>query len=264
MGNDRIEKAEKWVLPAYSVILTMSLVCCTAAAQQIAPVTSQNSPSVTVAKSQGEKETEREIQKQEQSQRILGVVPMFGTTSRQDPPPLTASQKFHLFAKSSFDPFVFVSAGIQAGISQSQNEFPAYGQGMAGYAKRYAATLGDSTSGSFFGGFLYPVLLKQDPRYFRLGQGSAKHRIGYALAQAFVCRTDKGGRAFNYSSVLGAFSSGALSNAYYPPSDRGFGLTMSRTGISMIYGSAGGLVDEFWPDIHHKFFEKHKKKQPTP
>jgi len=249
------------------VTLTISLfVCCTAASQQIPSTTSPEVPSATAAapSSQPEKEIERQIRKSEQSQRILGVVPMFGTTNRRDPPPLTVGQKFHLFAKSAFDPFVFATSGIQAGIGQAQDDFPGYGQGVAGYTKRYAATFGDSTSATFFGAFLYPVLLKQDPRYFRLGQGTAKRRIGYALAQAFVCHTDKGGRAFNFSSVLGAFSSGALSNAYYPPSDRGFGLTMSRTGISMIYGSAGGLVDEFWPDIHHKFFEKKKKQQPTP
>ena len=38
----------------------------------------------------------------------------------------------------------------------------------------------------FFSNFSYPVLLKEDPRYFRLGEGSLKHRIGYAIAQEFV------------------------------------------------------------------------------
>ena len=33
---------------------------------------------------------------------------------------------------------------------------------------------------------------------------------------------------------------------------------MSRAGISLLYGSAGALFDEFWPDIQHRFFHKHK------
>ena len=199
---------------------------------------------------------EKELQKQEQSQRMLGVVPMFGVTSRQSAAPLTAGEKFHLFAKSSFDPFVYVAGGFQAGLGQATDEFPGYGQGAEGYGKRYGATLADEVSSGFFSNFFYPVLLKEDPRYFRSGEGSIKHRIGYSLAQEFVCRTDKGGRSFNWSNVLGSFSTGALSNTYYPQSDRGFGLTMSRSGISLLYGSAGGLIDEFWPDIQRKFFHK--------
>lgn len=201
-------------------------------------------------------ESEKEMRKKEQSQRILGIVPMFGVTSRQNAPPLTAGEKFHLFLKSSIDPFNFVAVGIQAGIGQASDEFPEYGQGAAGYGKRYGAALADSVSSNFFG-FFFDVLLKEDPRYFRLGEGTVKHRIGYSLAQEFVCRKDRGGRTFNFSNVLGAISAGGVSNAYYPPSDRGFGLTLSRAGISLLYGSAGGLLNEFWPDIRKKL--PHKK-----
>lgn len=204
-------------------------------------------------------DTEKEIQKKEQSQRILSVVPRFGVTSRQNAPPLTTGQKFRLFAKQSFDPFQYFSAGLQAGVSQAENEFPGYGQGAAGYGKRYGASLADQVSSNFFANFVYPSLLKEDPRYFRLGEGSLRHRVFYSLAQEFVCHTDKGGRSFNWSNVLGAFSSGGLSNTYYPRSDRGFGLTMSRSAISLLYGSAGGLIDEFWLDVQRKLFHKHPR-----
>lgn len=200
---------------------------------------------------------EKDIQKKEQSQRILGVVPLFGMTSRHAPPPLTVGQKFHLFAKSSFDPFEYAAAGFQAGLGQATNEFPGYGQGAAGYGKRFGASLADQVSSNFFANFFWPVLLKEDPRYFRLGEGSFKHRMFYSLAQEFVTRTDKGTRRFNFSNFFGAFSSGGLSNVYYPQTDRGLSLTMSRSAISLLYGSAGGLIDEFWPDINRKLFHKH-------
>jgi hypothetical protein len=203
---------------------------------------------------------EKEKQKEEQSQRILGVVPQFSVTSRQNAAPLSVEQKFHLFTRSAFDPFEFAAAGFQAGIGQATNEFPGYGQGAAGYGKRYGASLADEISSGFFSNFAYPALLKEDPRYFRLGQGSIKHRIGYSLAQEFVTRTDQGTRRFKFSNVLGAFSAGGLSNVYYPRSDRGFGLTMSRSAIFLAYGSAGGLIDEFWPDIQHKLFHHKPKK----
>lgn len=219
------------------------------------------SPAQTTQASGTQAETEEQIRKREESQRILGVVPMFGVTSRHHPPPLTPGQKFHLFLKGTVDPFTWAAIGAQAGISQAQNNFPAYGQGAAGYGKRYGAALADSTSSGFFANFFYPVLLKEDPRYFRLGEGTIKHRIGYSLAQEFVGRNDAGGKIVNWSNILGGFSSGGLSNLYYPPADRGFGLTMSRVGISFMYGSAGGIISEFWPDIDRKFIHK---KHPDP
>jgi hypothetical protein len=222
--------------------------------------TQQQSDSSSQQKPTPQTDQEKEIQKKEQSQRIMGVVPQFGMTSRQNAPPLTTRQKFHLFAKSSFDPFEWAAAGLQAGLGQATNEFPGYGQGAAGYGKRYGASIADQVSSNFFANFFYPSLFKEDPRYFRMGEGSIKHRIFYSLEQEFVCHTDKGGRSFNWSNVLGAFTSGAISNAYYPSTDRGAGLTASRSAIALLYGSAGGLVDEFWTDIHNKFSHKHSDK----
>jgi len=112
--------------------------------------------------------------------------------------------------------------------------------------------------------FSLSTLFKHDPRYFRLGNGTFKRRLLYGLAQEFVCHTDKGGRSFSYSNVLGALSGGALSNAYYPSSDRGFRLTMSRSGLALAYGAAGGLISEFWPDIQRKLFQKRKKENAAP
>ena len=201
---------------------------------------------------------EKEVEKEEQSQRMLGVIPQFGTTSRHDAPPLTSGAKFHLFVKSAFDPVELSMVGLQAGFSQAEDEFPEYGQGRAGYGKRYGATLADEVSGGFFANYFYSVLLKEDPRYFRSGEGSIKHRIGYALLQEVVCRTDKGGRSFGWENALGAFSAGGLANAYYPPAERGFGLTMSRSAIALGYGGLGGLVDEFYPDITRRLFHKNK------
>jgi hypothetical protein len=204
-------------------------------------------------------EKEREIQRQEQSQRLLRTLPNFATTNRRDPPPLTPAQKFHLFRKSAFDPVEFGVVGMQAAISQGEDEFPEYGQGASGFGKRYGATLADEVSSSFFTDYFYPVIFKEDPRYFRLGEGSIKHRLGYALKQEVICHTDRGGRSVSWENAFGALTSGAVSNAYYPESDRGLGLTMSRSAISAAYGSLGGVVDEFYPDINHWLFHRHQK-----
>jgi len=227
--------------------------------QEPAKFSSRTAAQAASTPQQSHKADEKQKQKEEQSKRILGVFPQFSTTSRHDALPLTSDQKFHLFVKNSFDPFQYAFAAFEAGVGQATNSFPGYGQGAAGYAKRYGASIADLTSGNFFAGYVYPSLLKQDPRYFRSGKGSVTHRIFYSFAQAFVCRTDKGGRSFNWSNVLGIFTAGTISNAYYPSTDRGAGLTASRSAVNLAYGSIGGLLDEFWPDIERKFFHKNNR-----
>ncbi len=241
--------------------LFASCLAVNAAAQQSTPQPATDAPAKPQPQTGQQTDQEKELKKKEQSQRILGIAPEFGVTSRKDAAPLTKGEKFHLFTKSAFDPFNFASAGFQAGLGQLQNEFPGYGQGAEGYGKRYGASFADQVSSNFFSNYFYPVLLKEDPRYFRLGEGSIKHRILGSLKQEFVCRTDSKKHSFSWSNILGAFSAGGLSNAYYPQTDRGLGLTLSRSSISLGYGSIGGLVDEFWPDINRKLFHKHDNGQ---
>src|SRR5262249_42364214 len=214
-------------------------------------------PSQSKAEMQAQDDNANE--KKEQSERTLGVIPRFGTTDRMNAPPLKPGAKFKLFVKTSFDPAIITIAAVQAGVSQADNQFGGYGQGAEGYGKRFGGAFADEVCAGFFGNFLYPILFRQDPRYFRLGRGGFMRRFGYSLAQGFVCHTDSGGRAFNSSSVLGVFTAGSVSNFYYPLEDRGFKLTMSRSGLALGYASAGNLMSEFWPDIKRKVFKKDRK-----
>jgi hypothetical protein len=105
-------------------------------------------------------------------------------------------------------------------------------------------------------GFL-PAVLHQDPRYFRLGHGTTRHRLLYAMATSFICKHDNTGKwEPNYSNVLGNIASGALSNLYYPSTDSGFGQTISNGMIVTGEGTVGALLQEFWPDISRKFLHK--------
>jgi hypothetical protein len=260
-------------------VLLCSLALCAALIAQTADPDTQSQPASsgeqstqpaksapeTPQASSGKTEDEKEVERKEQSHRLLGVIPDFGTTSRHDASPLTPGEKFHLFTKSAFDPVEFGVVGLQAGLSQAEDEFPEYGQGAAGFGKRYGSTLADEISSSFWANYFYPVLLKEDPRYFRLGEGTIGQRFKYALSQEVIAHTDSGGRSFAWENVLGAFTTGGVSNLYYPPAERGLGLTLSRSAISIGYGSLGGLVDEFYPDIaKHLFHHRDKAPQAQP
>ena len=159
------------------------------------------------------------------------------------------------------DPVSFLVIGGVAGVQQSQNNFPGYGQGAQGYAKRYAASYGDLLSGTLIGSAILPSLLKQDPRYFYKGTGSKRSRILYALANAVICKGDNGHWQTNYSGILGSLAAGGLSNLYYPAEDRnGARLTFENAAIGIGTSGALNLVEEF---VVKKFTPKNSSQVPT-
>ena len=198
---------------------------------------------------------------QKDAKHMMGVVPAHGITNDKNAAPLTPSGKFRLFTDTVTDPFVVVAAGLQAGLSQAQNDSAGYGQGAAGYAKRFGAAYSDIAIGGFMTNYAFPSLLKEDPRYFRTGSGPFKKRLGHALASPFVTRTDSKTTRFNWSNVLGTITAGGISNLYYPAADRGVGLVFSKAAIGILYGTLGSIFSEFGPDIGKKM-SKPKPKAP--
>ena len=189
---------------------------------------------------------ERQIREQEQ-QRVLGVLPNFHVSYDLHALPLTAGQKFELSWKSRLDPVRFATVGIFAGVQQARGNFAGFGQGASGYTKRYAAAYANLFTGSMITQVLLPSLLRQDPRYFYKGTGSVPARIGYAISRTVIRKGDSGHWQPNYSGILGRLTSGALSNLYYPAQDRkGVRLTLENTAIGIGGAAVGYLAQEFF------------------
>ncbi len=199
--------------------------------------------------------------KQEESQRIAGIIPNFNAVNSGKAEPISPGQKFHLFFKSSVDPYQFALAGIDAGIGQAENSNPGYFQGFKGYARRYGANYGDNVDGNFWGNAVLPSLLHQDPRYFRMGHGPFFHRFLYSVSTTVRTRGDNGKWQPAYSNLTGNLIGAAISNVYYPDGDRGLYPTLRR-GLSVTYqGTIGGLLEEFYPDIADRYKKHHAAKQ---
>lgn len=207
---------------------------------------------------------EKEV-KQEETQRLLVVVPNFNTVLSGRATPLDKGQKTELAVHATFDPFNFVSAVLLAGLSEYEGTNRGYGWGPGGYFKRVGANLADVFDSTMLAGAVYPILLRQDPRFFRKATGPIKARIRHALLAPFVCLGDNGRSQPNYSNLLGNFTAGALSNVYYPAQDRGVSLSLINSSIVMVEGSLGNIGLEFAPDVEAYWKRRHSKdSSPTP
>jgi hypothetical protein len=180
----------------------------------------------------------------EEKQRVLGVVPNFYVAYDHDAAPLTAKLKFKLAWKAETDPVTILGAGFVAGLDQ-EGATPNYGEGAAGYAQRFGALYTNGFTDIMFGGAILPSLLHQDPRYYYQGEGSTRSRLMHALSAPFIAKGDNGRWEPNFSSVGGDLISGAISNAYYPQSNRGASLVFVNAGIITGGRMANGVIQEF-------------------
>lgn len=231
------------------------LVAQDAPAQSSSQTGTQSAPPEAKDKTQREK-AEEQIKEQEH-QRVLGIVPQFNTTYRSDAVSLTAGQKISLAFHSAVDPFTFAGAVLVAGYHEANDDYGGFGWGAEGFGKRTGAAYLDSFNGTMIGNGILPAVFHQDPRYFRLGHGSTTHRILYSAMTTVVCRHDNSHRwEPNYSNIGGNIAAGAISNLYYPSQNSGWGETISNGMVVTLEGTAGGLFQEFWPDISRKWFHK--------
>ena len=81
--------------------------------------------------------------------------------------------------RSAVDPAQFAIAGISAAYGQATDSHSSidstgfrhgYDQGTVAYFKRYGAAYADQFDGTILGNGVFPALLHQDARYFRLAQ----------------------------------------------------------------------------------------------
>lgn len=200
--------------------------------------------SVTVTAENKEELAEQQVQIAVQ-QRIGGLIPNFYSTYDWYAPPMGAKQKFQLGIRSIIDPVSFLAVAGIAGAEQYKNIFPAYGGGIEGYGKRYGAALANHVSGTLLGRAVYPSIFHQDPRYFYKGKGSILSRALYAISAAVIARGDDGRWKPNYSRVLGHFSAAAISNLYYPASDRGASLVVLNGLAGTGADAVANLIREF-------------------
>jgi hypothetical protein len=214
-------------------------------------------PADQTATQKSQHELADEQLKQQEKQRVMGVMATFNTTRDPNAVPLTAGQKYKLFLKSATDPWPFLLAGVVSSLNQANNSPPEWGQGWGPYAQRYGAAYSDYFIGNFIGNAVLPSLLHEDPRYFQKGKGKIINRILWAAGSSFWCKRDNGGWGPNWGNVGGNFIGTAIARVYYPASERNVKDTL-MDGLTVTYeGMPGAELIEFWPDI----VRAHQRKQ---
>jgi len=162
--------------------------------------------------------------------------------------PRTGAEKFQTFVDEARSPLTLGAVGINAGLMR-ETELGVIPRPQPNLIALYKVVLIQKESSAFFGKYLYPSLLKQDPRYYPSTSDSFLGRATYAASRILITRNDSGKRTLNTSYFLGLLTSVAIATAYRPYWARSSS-AMFKTFGSTIGSDAGiNLLHEFGPGI---------------
>lgn len=172
--------------------------------------------------------------------------------------PLTAREKFDVFLHSTYSPRTFANAAIDEAADRMKGEHlnRAYETGFRGVGQRYGINLATNETDVFFQRFLFPTLLKQDPRYFRNPDLPFFQRALYAMSRVLITRTDNGGQAFNSSRILSVAATRAVADLYVPGEQQGMHPIIGCVSFTLLRDAGENLIHEFWPDVRRKFLHR--------
>jgi hypothetical protein len=192
--------------------------------------------------------------------RLFGVIPNYRTVDASVPfARLSAKQKLNIARHDSFDWPNYVFAGVLTfATPSSKDQSASYGGGIEGFANRYVRSTADQITGNMLTEGLMPVVLHQDPRYFRPGTGTFKSRLGSALSQIVIARRDSGHRTFNASEWLGNAMAVGISNTY-SPNLNSWSARTQKWMLMISTDTFSNVMKEFGPDVKERLL-RHRHK----
>ena len=163
--------------------------------------------------------------------------------------PLTPKEKARLAVKNVLDPFNAVTIFANAAIAVGSDSHSDYGPGMHGFAKVVGVSYSEDMTGEFFGTFLIPSIVHQDPHYHRMPHATIKRRIFHAAAQVFWTQGDNGKGMLNYADLVGFPIDLEIANLYVPGERTNLPSTARRYVFGLALAPTDNFITEFLPDL---------------
>jgi hypothetical protein len=174
-------------------------------------------------------------------------------------PPLYADDKWIFWLHQEARVSTAFPALISAGYGQL-TDTPRYGSDSEAFGDRLGAAVLRQASFRFFCSSLFPVIVHEDPRYFRKATGGYLSRARWAARRVLITQNDSGSHGFNFSNIVGHLAASALTPLYYPARSANVRVVMQTWGTS-IAGSVGdNLFLEFGPDLLEKW-RRHRERK---
>ena len=171
--------------------------------------------------------------------------------------PLTSRELLRWFTANTIDPSNLAGEAAEAALGTAPNRPNAYGPHWAGFGQRYGIGLSGDATGSAIQG-VASLILREDPRYFRLPDQPFKARIRNVLWLSVAARNGRNSFKPSYARYTAVLGGNFLSNSWRVNGEANAhdALLRSAEGFGGILAS--NAFEEFWPDVKKRFFHKRK------
>jgi hypothetical protein len=166
-----------------------------------------------------------------------------------DVKPMTPVEKARLAARNVLDPFNALTIVGTSAIAVGSDADSPYGPGMKGWGRNVGVSYTQDITGEFFGTFLIPSIVHQDPHYHRMPQASIPRRAGNAIEQVVWTRGDNGREMVNYADLVGFAIDGEIGNLYVPGQRTNLPSSAERYATGLATAPIENFIIEFLPDV---------------
>lgn len=162
---------------------------------------------------------------------------------------MTRKEKARLAARNLVDPFNALTILSLSAIGVGSNAHSPVGPGMTGWGRDVGISYTEDITGEFFGTFLIPSLVHQDPHYHRMPGASVPRRVRHVITQVVWTQGDNGKGMVNYADLVGFAIDDEIANFYVPGRETNMRASAERYGVSMATAPVENAITEFLPDI---------------
>ena len=155
------------------------------------------------------------------------------------------------YIKDTFAPTADAQAALGAAITQGTNTPSEWGQGAAGFGRRFASSMGKHIVKR---AIHYPLakLFHEQLSYQRSHKTGFGPRLKYALLGTVITHKTTDGKAtVAKAELMSAFGSGLMSRLWQPASTASIGTGFASGGLTLASDAAANVIREFWPEIRH-------------
>jgi hypothetical protein len=150
-------------------------------------------------------------------------------------------------------PLMLARTAVSAGINQLRNVPSGWGQGAAGYAKRFASSYGAHVVKSTIQ-YGVSTMRHEETSYQPSGLTGVGPRALYALESTVVThKTDTGKPTVAAGEISGAVGTGLISRAWQPAAAKTVAKGLASGGIILGVDAGAHIAREFWPEIKRPF-----------
>jgi hypothetical protein len=174
--------------------------------------------------------------------------------------PFTAKERLKVYTKDLISPFHILVAAAQSGITQWQNQPPEWGQGAAGYGRRFANYYAYDTTSSYMQ-MIGEDILHEDNYYYGSGEHGFWRRTKYAIKSSVLARGADGTQHFSISQVGSTAGAAFVSRLWQPRSSDTASDGAKSFGFAMGTNALVNVLREFLPDAARHVFRRGEESQ---